>query len=362
MIYYLVLFLLVFLGIVSLTNVKRINVLFFSVLAFFIIVMFGGLRFKVGADWDSYERIFNESRLDNLFETGIEPFFNLLIVIVKCFDLNYLFLVFLVFTFATVLKFSFLFKYSNSFFAALLIYFPIQFMAYDINGIRQGLAIGIIFCSVDSLLRKKFWTFLAIVSIAMCFHYSAVIFFPFYFIANKKIRSKYIHITIVLSIVLGFLLQKIILAFLLPRLSGLESIFAQKVFSYSSSEEFGQGIALGFSTIHRLLIFYLFFIFYDKIKLQDHLKNILLNSYLISLVLYFLFSAIEIVASRGSLYYRSFDILIIASFLTIPNKFEYKFCVFLLICIYAFFGVYTNLKLPENGLIPYDNLLCYLFR
>lgn len=362
MVYYLVLVFLVVMGTLTLTNLNRITLLFFSVLAFFLMLMFGGLRYNVGADWYSYERIFNETRFDNVFEIGIEPFFNLLIVVIKYFNLNYLFFVFTVFAIATAIKFSFLFKYSNSFFAALLVYFPIQFMAYDINGIRQGLAIGIVFCSVDSLLKKKIWMFLIIVSLAMCFHYSAVIFFPFYFIANKKIKPKYIHITITLSIVLGFLLQKIILSVLLPRLSGLESIFAQKVFSYSSSEEFGQGISLGFSTLHRLLIFYLFFIFYDKIKLKDPLKNILLNSYLISLVLFFLFSAIEIVASRGSLYYRSFDILIIASFLTIPNKFQYKFCIFLLICAYSFFGVYTNLKLSENGLIPYDNSLFYLLR
>jgi hypothetical protein len=362
MIYFLFLFFLVFMGIINLARLNRISILFFSLLSFFFILIFGGLRYNVGADWESYKRIFNEARFDNIFEIGIEPFFNLLIIAIKFIDLNYLWLVFITFTIATALKFQILFKYSNSFFAALLVYFPIQFMAYDINGIRQGLAIGILFCSIDSILKKKLWTFLAIVVVAMCFHYSAVIFLPFYFIANKKIKAKYIHIAIALSILLGFLLQKVILSVLLPRLNGLESVFAQKIFSYSSSEEFGQGLSIGFSTLHRLGIFYLFFFFYDKIQLKEGLKNILLNSYLISLVLYFLFSAIEIVASRGSLYYRSFDILIIASFLTIPHKFEYKFFVFLLICVYAFFGVYTNLKLPDNGLIPYDNSIFHLLR
>jgi len=362
MVYFLFLCLLMMFGIITLSRLSKTSILFFSVLVFISIIIFGGLRYNVGADWESYERIFNEARFDNVFEIGIEPFFNLLIIVVKFFNLNYLYLVFITFTIATALKFQILFKYSNSFFAALLVYFPIQFMAYDINGIRQGLAIGILFCSIDSLLKRKLWAFLGIVAVAMCFHYSAVIFFPFYFISNKKIRAKYIHITITLSILLGFLLQKVILSFLLPRLNGLESVFAQKVFSYSSSEEFGQGISIGFSTLHRLIIFYLFFFFYDKIKLKEGLKNILLNSYFISLILYFLFSAIEIVASRGSLYYRSFDILIIASFLTIPKKFEYKFIVFSLICIYAFFGVYTNLKLPFNGLIPYDNSLFHFLR
>jgi len=355
MVYFLVLFLLMAIGFLTLAKINRTTVLFFSLFAFLIMIFFGGLRYKVGADWESYERIFNEAKLDNLFEIGIEPFFNLFIIIVKWFNLNYLFLVFAVFTISTAIKFAFLFRYSNSIFTALLIYFPIQFMAYDINGIRQGLAIGIIFWSVDSLIKRKIWSFIAIVSLAMCFHYSAVIFFPFYFIANKKLKAKTIHVTILLSIMLGFLLQKIILSFLLPRLSGLESVFAQKVFSYSSSEEYGQGLSLGFSTLHRLLIFYLFFFFYEKINLSEGLKNILLNGYFISMVLYFLFSAIEIVAARGSLYYRSFDLLIIASFLTIPKKYEYKFFIFLLICFYAFFGVYTNLKLPFNGLTPYNN-------
>ena len=230
-------------------------------------------------------------------------------------------------------------------------------MAYDINGIRQGLAIGIIFWSTEYLLKKKLLSFVAIVSLATCFHYSAAIFFPFYFIANVKIKRIYIHGVIIISIVLGFLLQDIILSFVLSKVSGLDSVYAQKVSTYSSNEDFGQGISFGFSTVHRLLIFYLFLYNYDRIKLSNSLKNILLNAYLTSMVLYFLFSAVEIVASRGSLYYRSFDILIIASFLTIPKEFKFKFLIFILIFFYAVFGVYTNLNLPSNGLIPYQNSL-----
>ncbi|PJJ67825.1 EpsG family protein [Chryseobacterium geocarposphaerae] len=353
--YFLFLFLFLIFGIIALIDKKKTSKFFFALIAFFFIVLFGGLRYQVGVDWYNYESIFQESTFDNLFQIGIEPFFNLLIVCIKHFNLDYLFFVFFIFTVATCLKFTFLFKYSNSFFAALLIYFPIQFMTYDINGIRQGLAIGITFWSVGYLLEKKLLPFLAIVTLATCCHYSAAIFFPFYFIANIKIKDKYIHIIVFSSVVLGFLLQDMILAYVLPKLSGLESVFAQKVSSYSINENFGKGLSLGFSTFHRLAIFYLFFIFYDKLNIEPRLKNILLNSYLISIVLYFLFSAIEIIASRGSLYYRSFDILIIASFITIPKKFESKMLVLLIIFLYAVLGVNTNLSLPFNGLVPYQN-------
>jgi len=355
--YFLFLFLFLIFGVFALIDKRKVSKILFASFVFFIIVLFGGLRYQVGVDWYNYESIFNESMFDNLFGIGIEPVFNLLIVCTKYLNFDYLFFVFFIFIVSTSLKFAFFFKYSNSFFAALLIYFPIQFMTYDVNGIRQGLAVGIIFWSIHYLLKKRLLPFLAVVTLATCCHYSAAIFFPFYFIAHIKIKRKLIHIIVFSSILLGFLLQDMLLAYVLPKLSGLESVFAQKVSSYSINENFGKGISLGFSTFHRLGIFYLFFFFFDKIKMDKPLKNILLNSYLISMILYFLFSAIEIIASRGSLYYRAFDILMIASFITIPKDLKSKILILIIIFLYAVFGVNTNLSLPFNGLIPYQNSL-----
>ncbi len=228
------------------------------------------------------------------------------------------------------------------------------------NGIRQGIAISILFCSIKYLMEKKMLKFLAVNIIAIGFHYSAIVFIPFYFLSQIKINRNFIHILLFISIIVGFLFQTLILNYLLPQLGGLESVYADKVLGYSESEAFGTSISFGFSTIHRLVIFYLFYYYYDRILLKEPLKNLLLNAYLFSLIIYFLFSAIEIIGARGSLYFRSMDIFIIASFLTLRRDLSYKLIVLVLIFIYSLSGIYTNLKIPFNGLEPYKNLLSHL--
>lgn len=360
MVYYFSVLLMFLLGVISLTSISKYTKLALG-FAFFVLLLFlGGLRYEVGADWHSYNKIFNNTEPGKFFDLGIEPLFGILILIIKGIGLGYSGYVFLIFALSTSLKLSSIYKYSYNFFAALMIYFPIQFMSYDVNGIRQGLAIAIIFCSLKYLLERKLKLYLILVLIATGFHYSAIIFLPFYFISNIKLKPLLIHFIVVGSVTAGFLLQNIILTYFLSKLTGGDSVYSDKVLSYSESEAFGKGLSLGFSTIHRIAIFYLFYLFYDKIVMKENLKNLLLNSYLISLVIYFLFSSIEIVAARGSLYYRSFDILIISSFITIRKEFIYRVFILGLITFYSLWGVYTNLKLPGNGLVPYDNLIFQL--
>lgn len=357
MIYYILDSLVFLMGILFCTSISRQFQSNFAILFFFILILFGGLRYEVGADWDSYFKISNSIDSENILESGVEPLFSFLCLIVKECGLNYSSFVFFAFTLATSLKFYSIFKYSTNFFASILIYFPIQLMSYDMNGIRQGLAMAILLCSIKYLLNRSFLKFLIVCIIAIGFHSSAVVFIPFYFVSNTRFNRKLIHIVLLMSIVVGFIFQSVILNYILPQLGGVESVLAEKALGYSESEAFGTGLSLGFSTIHRLIIFYLFYYFYDEIKLNDNFKNLLLNAYLFSLIIYFLFSAIEIIGARGSLYYRTMDIFMIASFLSIKKDFSYRLIVLTVIFMYSLSGIYTNLKMPLNGLVPYDNLL-----
>jgi hypothetical protein len=357
MIYYILDCMVFMMGILFSTSISRQLKVGFAIIFFFILILFGGLRYEVGADWESYLKITNSIDFENFLESGVEPLFSFLCLIVKECGLNYHSFVFIAFTLATSLKFHSIFKYSTNFFASLMIYFPIQLMSYDMNGIRQGLAMAVLLCSIKYLLDRSFIKFLIVCIIAIGFHASAVVFIPFYFVANTRFNRKLIHFILLASIVIGFMFQSIILNYILPQLGGVESILAEKALGYSESEAFGTGLSLGFSTLHRLIIFYLFYYFYDKIQLNDNFKNLLLNAYLFSLIIYFLFSAIEIIGARGSLYYRTMDIFMIASFLSIKKDFSYRLVVLILIFIYSLSGIYTNLKMPLNGLVPYDNLL-----
>lgn len=357
MIYYLIILLFFLFGIISLTTISKYTQLLLIFFSFFFLLVIGGLRYQVGADWDSYYTIYHNIERGPILELGIEPLFGLIIVFFQTLGLSYSFFVFTIFFIATTIKFKFIINYSTSIFGALLIYLPIQFMSYDINGIRQGLALALVLFSFKHILNQHFIKFAVTVGAAAAIHYSAILFFPCYFFANRSFKPFIVHSLIAGSILLGFLFRKAAISYIQNNLTGLESAYAGKIAGYSESEAFGQGISLGFSTFHRLGIFYLFYTLYDKIQLPEKVKRVLLNTYLFSLIIYFLFSSIEIIAARGSLYYRSFDIIMISSFITIPSKFSYKCIIMLLLAFYSFWGAYTNLKLPDNGLVPYKNLL-----
>ena len=63
-------------------------------------------------------------------------------------------------------------------------------MFFSFNGIRQAIAISIIFLSIKYLIENKISKTIIIILIASLFHYSAIIFLPIYMIGSKIYISK----------------------------------------------------------------------------------------------------------------------------------------------------------------------------
>lgn len=240
---------------------------------------------------------------------------------------------------------------------SICIYSSFWFLVYDMNGIRQGLALGFIALSYYFLIIKKNRYFYLSLLGAILFHYSALIFFPIIFIIKKKCTRTLFWITF--SIVFSFAYLGVT-TFLLEKLGtiiGVDLRLIKRIVSYQNNESYNANILYSFSTFVRLLLFLTTYFFINKVKLSERTKNIFLWCALLNISIYLLFSEVELIATRLSLYYRFYECFFLAC---LPNAFKGKVSKILigfLLCLYSLSQIMKTLSIPDNGLIPYKSVL-----
>lgn len=155
----------------------------------FFFIAFIGLRFDVGADYLSYKEIFEErydvveigyNYLNRLVYVMCQEYW-VLTLITACIMISCLHWVF--------------WRYGNFYFSFFLYIIMSGGYAFAINGTRQALAAGFFLIAMSYFRDKKkyilFW------AISSCFHLSAIILFPFYWICRKEYPSKFCFVVFV---------------------------------------------------------------------------------------------------------------------------------------------------------------------
>ncbi|EHV2824638.1 EpsG family protein, partial [Vibrio parahaemolyticus] len=158
MIYYivfLIIFLIAILDVLKKSEyIKIAQLLLFS----FVLVIFSGLRFNVGWDFDNYKMIFEErGNLQSIYEMKMEPGYLLLNTLSKEISDNYTLLFFIVALLSISLKLIFIRKYSPYFALSLLYYFALYFLAKEMGQIRQALAVSLLLISTIYIIKEQ-WT------------------------------------------------------------------------------------------------------------------------------------------------------------------------------------------------------------
>lgn len=188
----------------------------FVVLSFFILWIVAAFRFNVGADYGSYINIFYlipqegffESFINIVVNTGIEPGFVLLNYISSYLS-KYPPIIFVTSSFLMLLiLYKGLGYYSKrgltSIGLALLIFISVFYFKM-FTPIRLAIAVSIVFCSYKYIVSKNLKSFTIFILLAMCFHYTAFVVWPFYFYIvygdkNKLIKKIYIISIIIFAI------------------------------------------------------------------------------------------------------------------------------------------------------------------
>lgn len=107
-------------------------------------------------------------------------------------------------TFFSALFCAFIYRFSDQPLISLLLMLAL-FFSFTLTGLRQAMAMAILFFAYRFMLEKKLSHFIIAVIIASLFHSTAIIFLPAYFIAKLRLGWKqFVAIAIALVVALAF--------------------------------------------------------------------------------------------------------------------------------------------------------------
>ena len=93
---------------------------------------------------------------------------------------------------------------------------------------RQLLSIMLLFYGYRYIYRGNFWRFCIVVAAAMCFHITAIIAIPFYFILRQRFKFSYFFVMAVTLIMISMVAQPlldILIATFYPRYMGTNTMY-----------------------------------------------------------------------------------------------------------------------------------------
>lgn len=359
-IYFIILAIFAFLGTFRIKGVKRILPLY--VLAFVLLVFHDGFRWEVGTDWAPYYNYFEHCTSPEAQSLGFEVGYSLLNQIVYLLTGSYS--VFLIIHACILYIAVFIFCKQYSLYPILSIFLYYCLLIGNLGMNRQFLALVFVFISIRYIIERNLFKFLLCIIVGFLFHSSIILFLPAYIIGNKVLSTKFIIIILLLSI--GIYFSGIInhipnsVALLLPgNLQSKYEIYTSKESQSISIVNIVLGLLIRMSFLLVLLVF-------RKRFASSPIKerfNLFLNLYLVSIVIYIIFngSVLQIIVSRGLLYYNIVSIIIIPYILALFKGNVNKILCFLLILAYAGLMMIKNMNvyLSTAGDIfrPYNSIL-----
>lgn len=156
-----------------------------------ILIFVAGCRYYVGTDFGAYYRglrIYAPRLKDALLHYD-EPGLPFLATIVSWFTKDGAYLIFTC-SFVTIsLYLVTIYKNTEHFMMSSVLF---VFLVWDgaFNGVRQYLASSVLFCGHRFIFDKKWWKWVLTVFLAGCFHITAIVMLPLYFLLRNKVSAK----------------------------------------------------------------------------------------------------------------------------------------------------------------------------
>lgn len=343
-----ILFVLLISGILSLEyfypNKQRIQGLVVLSLTIFI----AGFRDRIGNDYDSYVSWYLYKTRDYDFEFGFVAIMN----VFRILHLSPHFLFFFFSFFTCLFLFLGIKKYTeNQSFAFMIFLLLPELFLTSFHLVRQSFSVAISFYAFYYLVKKKYIIYLVLMLVAVSIHYSALMpFLVFLFVF--KYADKFNERNIIVMLIVSFLISKI------NTVQFFYFLFEKTRYAYYFSQE---RVPVNPCKIILLNLVALFVLFYfRKLKEQYPYHECLLPLYFFSVIFINLFSVFADIA-RLVLYFRIFEIIIIADLIFLGEK---KRVLLLVTGFYIYyFAAFTYTmrgELEQKGesrLIPYKTFI-----
>lgn len=168
-----------------------------SFLTISVLALVAGLRYRVGADYEYYYTSyggFKRAEL-NIFD---EPGFKFLARLSERIYDAPATLLFIAAFITVVLMAVTVLRNSEMYWLSILLYIFLGEWSGCFNGIRQYLAVAVLFAGHCYIKEKKFWRWMLVVFLAMLFHITAVVGIVFYFYPRIKLSLKNICLSVLL--------------------------------------------------------------------------------------------------------------------------------------------------------------------
>lgn len=327
----------------------------FLILALGVPIVISGIRYFVGTDFAVYSSIYtsisNNGLLSINFGTGIEVGFYILNMLVA-FIMNNVQYVYIISALMTVvIAYLAICKYKENlsvpliFFIYLTLFFP-----QSLNIVRQSLAVVIVMFSYRYLYEKNLFKFLKWVAFAACFHITAIIVIPFYFIYNRKNKEKghffkFIYLILIVLFILFF--------------KDIINIFKELgIFSKFTLYDLNDNVHIGLGIIAQKLPFILLCLLFYKKLIKADKRNELNIYFLIIEMMLLMLGYFQYYANRLALYFSVSEIFILASIpkLAGENKLLKRFLTILVLLFCIGYFILTYYVLGSGEIFPYDTI------
>ena len=284
---------------------KRKHLLYGS---YTILLLFFGLRGYVYTDFTNYKPFFDlidgfNSLADVILFKGWEPGFVVYAALCKMLIPNYFAWNFISTIIDLFLLYKILERYSTNHLLSLMVFFVIGSAALEFNVLRNAKAIFIFLYALRYIEERRMWHYFAAIFIACLFHMSSVLFFPIYFILDKK-WSKWVLITLCVVGAMIMILQFGFISNIVSRIPFADESRLQHLASYLDDASSYKSI---FGNVERIITMLIVIFFYDKLAKMNKGKYLFINMYVL---LYISFSF----CSESAVMVQRFQYMFIASF------------------------------------------------
>lgn len=353
--YWLFFTIIVFLSLLVIFKIKKIETFSLFILAILFLILFCGLRTESN-DYDGYKEIFSQvPSFANLnYEwlisksINVEYGFIILSSFIKLFSSNVVYLMLVVAALSIFLNSHVIWKVSPYVFLSLLLYFSHNFILKETIQIRQGLASAIILYAFYKNNNKLFVVLL--VMLAGSIQSSAYLtFVPLYF-AYKNITNKQYYLIFIIFIFLTFIYSGRHLFESVLNLFGLPD----SISGYLGWEE--HDFKIGFFSpilVKQILIFSVLLYFRNQLKDKFVHFNFFFNFYFFSTLWYIYFNDFAIVAGRVSNLFSVGEIILIPMLITVVLPRQRIYLYFSMIVLGA---ITLFLDLNSGSVFEYKNI------
>lgn len=339
-IYLLIIFVILLFG--KKINKKEYSYADFIVLLLLILV--AGLRYNTGTDYAMYNVMYfnpdaqNAEKVEFGYKLLMQGAYNIFQ------ENSYLFFL-LCSAITIILIYIIIKKYSKKPGESLFYFVTLGFYTLSFNMVRQSLAMAITFFALKYLFNRNCIKYILTVLIASCFHMTALIMIPLYWLSNIEIKTKKLFIIMIILCFSGVLFN--------PIFNYITSTIPQYSM-YASYEEAEVGIGTYIVNIIYILLIVITIMFRKKLISNDKNYKFIINT--VTFSTFFIILSLQNTLFARMIYYWFMPIVLIlpeyVRFFKEENRNIIQFVIIACFILFYVLNIYSF-----NGVYPYSSIL-----